>query len=48
MADPENNAIRDRLASLDASPLPYEKTHQVGILTRCAAEQAWMLARRLD
>ena len=48
LADPENNAIRDCLASLDASPLPYEKTHQVGILARCVAEQAWMLALRLD
>lgn len=48
LADPENNAIRDRLASLDASPLPYEKTHQVGILARCIAEQTWALARRLD
>lgn len=48
LADPENNAIRDRLASLGASPLPYEKTHQVGILARCIAEQAWALARRLD
>lgn len=48
LADPENDAIRERLASLDSSSKEYGKTHQAAIIAHCLAEQAWALARRLD
>ena len=48
LADPENSAIRECLASLDRSSRQHGKTHRAAIMARCIAEQAWALAHRLD